>query len=114
MAGATTDIPAYPYGPEGQLTSYPVGATQTVYPGCVALVSAGSGASAGNLKNAATPAATDLVAGLIATPAGGTYVQTGPGITGGSTDGAVWVDVQAGTFMIQSGTGADLLTTANN
>jgi hypothetical protein len=91
-----------------------VGATQTVYPGCVALVSAGSGASAGNLKNAATPAAADLVAGLIATPAGGTYVQTGPGITGGSTDGAVWVDVQAGTFMIQSGTGADLLTTANN
>ena len=114
MTAVTNDIPAYPYGVEGSLTSWGVGQTQTVYPGCVALVSGSGSVTIGFLKNAATPGASDLVAGIIDNPAGGTYVQTGPGIVGGATDGAVWADVKTGAFMFQSGTGSDLLSAATN
>ncbi len=112
MSGLTTDIKAYEYGTQPQLVSYPVGANQTCYVGAVALVSGSGAVTTGFLKNAATPGASDLVAGIIGEPAGGTYVQTAPGIVGGSTDGSVWIDVKAGTFMIQGGTGADALSEA--
>ena len=115
MAGATTDIQCWPLDPANQrLVAYGVGAAQAVYPGCVALQSGSGSTTTGYLRNAATPGNADLVAGLVATATGGTYVQTGPGIVGGSTDGSVWVDVRTGTFLIQSGTGADLLSAATN
>jgi hypothetical protein len=116
MAGVTTDIKAYPYGiPQNDQLAWPVGATQQLYEGCVALQSGGSGGiTQGYLKNAATAYASDICVGLVDTPAGGTYVPTGPGILGGSTDGSVWANVRAGTFMFQSGTGADLLSATTN
>jgi len=115
MAGATTDIKTFRYGSgDPQLTSFGVGAAAQIYSGCVALVSGSGATTAGYLKNAANPGTLDLVAGIVGEPAGGTYVKTGPGILGGTADGSVWADVRTGCFMVQSGTGADLLTAAGN
>ena len=113
MPGLTQDVHVYRYGvPEAtQIVAWPVGATQQLYYGGVALVSGGSGATAGYLKNAATPVSTDIVAGMVGDPAGGT-VQTGPGVLGGATDGAVWDNVLTGAFFFQSGSGADQLSEA--
>jgi hypothetical protein len=115
MAGLTNDIHTYSYGgepPGGQLVSYPVGTAQQLYSGAVALISGSGSVTTGYLKNAAVPGASDLVAGIVSEPAGGTYVQTGPGILGGSTDGAVWADVRTGTYYFLNGTGADAVTEA--
>lgn len=117
MTGLTNDIHTVEYGvpSEGsQLVAYGVGQSQQLYSGAVALVSGSGAVTTGYLKNAATPGAADLVAGIVGDPAGGTYVQTGPGILGGSADGNVQVNVRTGTFYIQSGTGADLLSAATN
>lgn len=115
MTGLANDTHVYPYGgepPGGQIVAYPVGANQQLYYGAVALVSGSGAVTTGYLKNAAVPGAADLVAGMVGEPAGGTYVSTGPGILGGTTDGAVWDDVRTGTYFVQSGTGADALTEA--
>ena len=114
MAGVTHDIKTYEYGTKPGLVAYGVGATQQLYTGCVALVSDGNNGTAGYLRNAYAPHASDLVAGIVGEPAGGTYVKTGPGILGGSTDGAVQVDVKTGTFLIQSGTGSNALSATTN
>jgi hypothetical protein len=84
-------------------------ATVTVYRNTIALLAA----SGRYLKNADTPAATDIVIGMIGGVAGGTIADTGQGITGGATDGAVIVDCDTGSFLLASGTGADALTEAN-
>ena len=103
MAFVTTDIPAYTYGvPENNLVAYGIGATQQLYVGAIALVSGSGSVTQGYLKNAATPGTADLVAGLVGGPAGGTQVQTGPGVVGGTADGNVWADVRTGSFMFQN------------
>jgi len=99
-----------PYEP----LAFPVGASQTVYAGGVALVSGSGAVSTGYLKNAATAGSADTVGGMVGEPTGGTYVKTGPGVVGGTTDGAVWVDVLRGAFFFQSGTGSDQLSAATN
>lgn len=111
----TGDGKVYRYGSgdDDQLLSYPVGSAQQLYYGEVALVSGGTGATKGYLKNGASPQSTDVVAGMVGEPAGGTYVKTGPGILGGSTDGAVWVDVLTGAFFFQSVSGANALSEAS-
>ena len=116
MAGLTGDILVYEYGigVAAELTSFGVGANQQLYAGAVALVSGSGAVSVGYLKNAAVAGQSDLVAGLVGEPAGGTLVKTGPGILGGSADGVVWADVRTGAYFIQSGSGADLLTASNN
>jgi hypothetical protein len=114
MAGLTSDTHVVPYGTEGQLVAYPVGANQQLYVGEVALISGSGATTTGYLKNAATAGSADIVVGMIGEPAGGTYVQTGPGVLGGTTDGAVWDNVQTGCFFIQSGTGSDLLSASTN
>jgi hypothetical protein len=116
MAGLTQDCKTIQYGDPGlsQPTSFGIGASQTVYSGAVALVSGSGSTTVGYLKNAATAGSADLVAGIIGEPAGGTYVKTGPGIVAGSTDGSVWANVRTGAYMIQSGTGADLLSATTN
>lgn len=118
MAAVANDIKTWKYGASERLTTAPVGAASQLYVGAVALISAGTGATAGFLKNAATPAAADIVMGIVDEPAGGTLVQTGPGILGNGTDGGVWVNVRTGTFwVIGSGSGiagATALTAANN
>ncbi len=65
------------------------------------------------LKNADTPASTDVIIGMIGGVAGGTIADTGQGITGGATSGAVIVDCETGSFLLASGTGADALTEAD-
>jgi hypothetical protein len=83
----------------------PLAASTTVYAGSIALLDDGV------LKNSASPASTDIIAGIIGEPAGGTYVKTGPGIVNATTtDGAVWINCLTGTFLLNNGTGADELT----
>lgn len=112
MTGLANDTVPYRYGTADgeQEDSAPLGATQTVYYGSVALLSGSGAVTTGYLKNAATPGSSDTVIGMIGEPAGGTYVKTGPGIVGSSADGGVWVNVMRGTFYFQSATGGDALT----
>lgn len=114
MAGLTQDtlVVRFGAGDNSQPVAYPVGATQQLYYGEVALISGSGAVTTGYLKNAATPGSADTVVGMIGDPAGGTFVETGTGILGGSTDGAVWDNVQTGAFFFQSGTGADALSEA--
>lgn len=110
----TQDTHVVQYGVEGALTSFPVGASQQLYYGEVALISGSGSVTVGYLKNAASPGSADTVVGMLNEPAGGTYVSTGPGVLAGSTDGAVWMDVLNGAFFIQSGTGSDTLSATTN
>ena len=114
MAGMTGPVPVVRYGAgdNDQPTSYPIGASQTLYYGEVALISGSGAVTTGYLKNAATAGSADLVAGMVGDPAGGTFVETGSGIVAGTTDGSVWSNVQTGAFFFQSGTGSDLLSEA--
>jgi hypothetical protein len=110
----TNDAPVFRYGVPGdhdQPVAYPVGATQQLYYGAVALMSGSGSTTTGYLKNAGSPGSADVVVGMIGDPAGGTLAQTGPGILG-TTDGAVWDNVQTGAFFFQSGTGSDQLSEA--
>jgi len=112
----TGPVPVVRYGSgdNDQPTSFGVGASQTLYYGEVALMSGSGSTTTGYLKNAATPGSADVVVGMVGDPAGGTYVETGTGIVGGTTDGAVWANVQTGAFFFQSGTGSDQLSAATN
>jgi hypothetical protein len=114
MSGLTQNTFVFRYGTgdNSQPTSYPIGANQTLYYGEVALLSGSGSVTTGYLKNAATAGSADIVAGMVGDPAGGTYVETGSGIVGGTTDGAVWANVQTGAFFFQSGTGSDQLSEA--
>jgi hypothetical protein len=110
----TTDtlVVRYGAGDDDQPVAWPVGATQQLYYGAVALLSGSGAVTTGYLKNAASPGSADLVVGMVGDPAGGTLVQTGPGILGGASDGAVWDNVKTGAFFFQSGTGSDQLSEA--
>jgi hypothetical protein len=118
----SSDIRAIRYGSaiNHQPIEYPVGkgaSGQTLYRGSVAALSGGTTVTAGYLKNMATPAATDLVVGLIDGygPSCG-QANTGPGI-GGATlntaDGVLTANVRTGTFLLLGGTGSDALTVTN-
>lgn len=107
----TADIPTLRVGAHDKdPIAAPLPSGVTVYSGSFALLDTN-----GLLKNAASPASTDTCIGVIGDPTGGTYVKTGAGIVGAGTAeaGYVYVDVEAGTFLFASGTGADALTEAN-
>lgn len=106
----SADIQTLRLGPEVPPVAAPLRSGVTVYSGSIALLS-----NTGVLKNASSPASTDVCIGLIGEPTGGTYVKTGPGIVGAGTTNAncVWVDCDRGTFLLASGTGGDALTEAN-
>lgn len=80
-----------------------------VFRGSIALTD-----SSGFLKNSSSPLSTDTCWGLIdrVTPTG-TVIDGGPGITGGTADGGVLVEIATGSFYLASGTGADALTAGN-
>jgi hypothetical protein len=107
MAALTADIPIVEYGVRGN-ESQPVNlglkATTTVYRGSIALSRTGIAVPALN----ANLLSTDVVWGLYEHAGPGT-ADTGPGILGGSVDGAVTVEVATGTFFLASSTGGDLL-----
>jgi hypothetical protein len=96
---------------------YPVGkgaAGQTLWRGSVTALSGGTTVTAGYLKNMATPAATDLVVGVVEGYGPGSPADTAPGVVAPNTaDGAVNAEIATGTFLFASGTGADALTVAN-
>jgi hypothetical protein len=98
-------------GAEGvhQPIAAPLTASVTVYRNTIALLDG----TTRYLKNADSPAATDKVIGMVGSAAGGTAPNYNQGITGGSTNGAVVVDCETGTFLLASGTGADALTEAD-
>jgi hypothetical protein len=107
MAALTADIPIVGLGDLGnanQPVNLNLKATTTVYRGSIALTRSGIAVPALN----ANLLSTDVVWGLYEHAGPGT-ADTGPGITGGSVDGAVTVDVRTGTFFLASSTGADLL-----
>lgn len=106
----SADIKIIRYGTPGnstQPTNLPLTANATVYRGSFATTRAGF------LVAASSPQSTDTVWGLVESPGPGTILATGPGIVGGSTNGAVTVDVATGTFFVSAGTGADAMTAAN-
>ncbi len=104
----SADIQVQRVGAEGpEPIAAPVKAAAQLYCGSIATL------RSGYLIAATSPASTDVTCGIVGFPTGGTYVKTGPGILGGSTDGAVWVDCLTGVFLLASGTGADALTEAN-
>jgi hypothetical protein len=107
MAALTADIPIVQYGTPGNETQ-PVNlnlkATTTVYRGSIALTRSGIAVPALN----ANLLSTDVTWGLYEHAGPGT-ADTGPGILGGSVDGAVTVEVTTGTYFLASSTGADLL-----
>jgi len=106
----TADVHKVRYGGPGnahQPFNFPMRASPVVaYRGSIALTDSG-----GFIKNSASPLTTDTCWGLI-DQIGPGGVDTAPGITGGTADGAVTVDVESGTFFLASGTGADQLSAA--
>lgn len=95
-----------PYG--NRIIPRGIRAGVTVYRGSIALQDNG-----GFLKNASSPSSTDKTLGLIlrVRPGDG-QVDGAPGITGGTTDGAVGAEVDQGAFFLGSSTGGDQLGVA--
>lgn len=106
----TADIKIVRFGTPGNSTqpvNQPIKASSTVYRGSVATT------RSGYLVAATSPASsTDIVWGLIEKAGPGT-ADTGPGIAGGSTDGAVTAEIATGTFFLASATGAGAITQAS-
>lgn len=106
----TADVPILRVGAHDKdPIAAPLPTGVTVYGGALALLD-----TSGLLKNASSPTSADVCIGVIGDPTGGSYVKTGPGIVGaGSTEaGYVYVDVETGTFLFASATGADQLSEA--
>lgn len=101
----TADIPIVRYGTPGN-ASQPINlgitANATVYRGSIAATRSGYAVAM------SSPQSTDIVWGVYEQAGPGT-ADTGPGIVGGSTNGAVTVEVATGTFFLASSTGADQL-----
>ena len=106
----TSDVKIVRYGsPDGhEPLNFGIQASLTVYRGSIA-VTAGHGQShAGYLHPASTVASTDVCWGLIES-AGPGSIDGGPGIAGGSSDGAVTANVATGTFFLASAGSSDQL-----
>lgn len=85
-------------------------AATTVYRNTIALLAAATG----YLKNAdVSLIVTDRVLGMIGNPAGGTAIDSGPGIVGGTSSGDVVVDCDTGSFFLKNGTAGDAITEAD-
>jgi len=109
MAALTADQHTNRFGTPGnasQPINLPVKANSTVYRGSVAIT------RSGYMVPATTPQSTDLVWGLVG-QAGPGSINGSPGIVGGTTDGAVNVEVDTGSFWLNSGTGSDAIVAAN-
>jgi hypothetical protein len=115
MSGLARDckIIRYGSGDDCQPLAYPIGASEQLYSGEVALVSGSGSVTTGYLKNATTPGSADVVVGMVGDATGGAY-SVAPGLPTSTTDGGVWAEVLTGTFFFQSGTGSDLLSAATN
>jgi hypothetical protein len=81
----------------------------TVYRGSVAGI-AGTGGGQGKMKNESTVATTDIILGLVQ-KAGSGFPNDTPGIIGGT---GVTCEIETGSFILASGTGADALDVTTN
>jgi hypothetical protein len=109
MAALTADIHPIRFGTPGnasQPVNQGVKANAVVYRGSVAITRSGF------VVAATTVQSTDLVWGLIDQAGPGT-VDSGPGITGGTADGLITVDIATGSFWLNQGTGSDAIAQAN-
>jgi hypothetical protein len=107
----TADVLTDRYGsPDGhQPLNKLVPATVTVYRGTIAGL-AGTGGTQGKLKNMDTVATTDIVLGIVS-KAGSGWPNDTAGIVGGT---GVTAEIETGTFVLASGTGADALDVTTN
>lgn len=114
MAALTADVSTARYGTQDghQSQSLALGANQTIYRGSVVAISGGTGVTAGYGKNMATPASSDIVIGIGARSID--IANTGPGMAGTAADGGVHIEVETGSFILPSGTGADACTVTTN
>jgi len=106
----TADVLTVRYGTPGNSTqpvNQPLTANATVYRGSIATT------RSGYLVAATAPQSADIVWGVISGAGPGTADMTTQGITGGTTNGAVTVEIATGSFFLASGTGADAITQAN-
>lgn len=106
----SADVKAVRLGVPGNSTqpvNLPLKASAQVFRGSVAITRSGYAVAASSPASA-----TDIVWGIIESAGPGT-ANTGPGITGGATDGAVSVEVATGTFFLASATGGGAITQAN-
>lgn len=105
----TRDTKIIRYGTPGnasQPVNLPVTANAQLYRGAVAAT------RAGYAVEMTSPQSTDIVWGLYEAFGPGT-ADTIPGVLGGSTNGAVTVEVATGSFYLSNGTGADAIAQAN-
>ena len=105
----TQDIPTHRFGTPGNSTqpiAKGIKAAATVYRGSIAVT------RSGYLVAGSSPQTTDVCWGII-DKAGAGAADTGPGITGGTTDGGVAAEISTGSFWVNAGTGVDALTVAN-
>ena len=106
----TADVITVRYGTPGNSTqpvNQPLTANATVYRGSVATT------RSGYLVAASSPQSTDIVWGIVNGAGPGTADMTTQGITGGTTNGAVTVEIATGSFFLAAGTGSDAITQAN-
>ncbi len=105
----TADIKIIRYGTPGnasQPVNLPVTANAQLYRGAIAAT------RSGYAVEMTSPQSTDIVWGLYEGGGPGS-AEAGPGVLGGTTNGAVTVEVATGTFWLQNGTGSDKITQAN-
>jgi hypothetical protein len=109
MAALTADIHPIRYGTPGnstQPTNQGLKASSTVYRGSIAITRSGYVVPATSVQSG------DICWGLIDQAGPGT-IDSGPGITGGTTDGIITVDIATGSFWLAAGTGSDAIAQAN-
>ena len=114
----SADVLTTSYGPAFSEIEYPIGygsAGQTLYRGSFTAVSGGTTVTAGYLKNMATPAANDIVVGIVSDygPSCG-LANVGPGLGPTTANGSATANVRQGTFLVPvGGTAGDALTITN-
>lgn len=105
----TADIKIIRYGTPGNATqpvNQPVTALAQLYRGAIAAT------RSGYCVEMTTPQSTDVVWGLYEAYGPG-FADTIPGMVGGTTNGAVTVEIATGSFYLNNGTSGDLITQAN-
>jgi hypothetical protein len=101
----TADVKIIRYGTPGnasQPVNIPVTASAQLYRGAIAAT------RSGYAVEMTSPQSTDIVWGLYEGGGPGS-AEAGPGVLGGTTNGAVTVEVATGSFFLSNGTGSDKL-----